>query len=102
MSKVRLNLSDLSISEKIAKAQQVVTALTANPNFPAPTPALANITSAANDLKTAADDVQATRQLGKEKTAIQNQKEAALDQLLAQAGSYVAAIAGTDEQLILS
>jgi hypothetical protein len=102
MSKVRLNLSDLSIPEKIAKAQQVVTALTANPNFPVPTPALANITSAANDLKTAADDVQATRQLGKEKTAIQNQKEAVLDQLLAQSGSYVAAIAGIDEQLILS
>jgi len=102
MSKVRLSLGDLTIPEKIAKAQQIVNALTGNANFPSPTPALANITSAANELKSAADDVLAIRQLGKEKTAIQNQKEDVLDQLLAQEGSYVAAIAGNDEQLILS
>jgi hypothetical protein len=102
MAKIRLNLGSLTISEKIAKAQQIVNALTGNANFPTPSPALANVTSAANDLKTASDEVLAVRQTGKEKTAIQNQKEDALDQLLTQCAAYVESVAGTNEQLILS
>jgi hypothetical protein len=102
MAKIRLNLGSLTIAEKIAKALQIVTSMTGNARFATPSPALPTITTAANELKTAADDVQAVRQLGKEKTAVQNQKEDTLDKLLTQLSGYVESVAGDDEQLILS
>jgi hypothetical protein len=102
MAKIRLNLNSLSISEKIAKALQIVTRMTGNATFATPSPALPTITTAANELKTASDDVQEVRQLAKEKTSIQNQKEDVLDQLLTQLAGYVESVAGDDEQLILS
>lgn len=103
MAKTRLNLSSLTIPEKIAKAEQIVTGMTTNlARFHTPSPTLAAITAAANDLKTASDEVLAVRQLAKEKTVVQNQKEDALDQLLTQCAGYVESVAGNDEQLILS
>ena len=102
MAKIRLNLAGLSIPEKLAKARQNVTALTGNTNFPTPSPALANITTAANELEAAGAEVQAARQTAKEKTSILNQKEDALDQLLTQLAAYVESVAGSNEQLILS
>ena len=102
MPRIRLNLSKLSITEKIAKARQIVTALTGNASFPTPSPPLASITTAANELKTANDEVLASRQTAKEKTAIQNQKEDALNQLLTQCAAYVESVGGNNEQLILS
>ena len=100
--RIRLNLDHLSVSEKVAKAQQIINALTANPGFASPSPPLTQITSAMNELKTAADDLQAAIQARKEKTMNQNDKEDALDQLLTQAAAYVESIAGANEQLILS
>jgi hypothetical protein len=102
MPRIRLNLHKLSITEKIAKAEQIVAAMTGNPSFPTPSPTLASITTAANELKTANADVLASRQTAKEKTAIQNQKEDALDQLLTQSAAYVESVGGNNEQLILS
>jgi fibronectin type III domain protein len=102
MAKIRLNLDKLSVPEKIAKAHQIVAALTGNADFPTPSPPLATITSAANELKTADDDVLAARQSGKEKTVIRNQKVDVIDQLLTQCAGYVESVAGTNERLILS
>ncbi len=102
MAKIRLNLRSLTIPQKVAKAQQIVTSLTGNVSFPTPSPALANITSAANELKTAADDVQAVTQTRKEKVSIQNSREDTLDQLLTQLAGYVESVAGNNEQMILS
>ncbi|HMH42776.1 MAG TPA: fibronectin type III domain-containing protein [Pyrinomonadaceae bacterium] len=102
MSKIRLNLSKLTIPQKLAKAQQIITALTGNAGFPTPSPTLSNITSAMNELKTAADEVQAVTQTRKEKTSIQSQKKDNLDQLLTQSAAYVESVAGDNEQLILS
>jgi len=102
MSKIRLNLAGLSIPEKLAKARQNVTSLTGNTDFPTPSPALANVTTAANELEAASRDAQAARQTAKEKTSIQNQKEDVLDQLLTQLAAYVESVAGSNEQLILS
>lgn len=102
MAKIRLNLASLTVPQKLAKTQQIVTSLTGNPSFPTPSPTLANITSAMNELKTAADETQAATQTRKEKTSIQAQKEDALDQLLTQAAAYVESVAGSNEQMILS
>lgn len=102
MPRIRLNLHRLTIREKIAKAHQIVAALTGNADFPTPSPPLASITGAANEATTADDDVLAIRQAGKEKTAIRNQKEDTLDQFLTQIAGYVESVAGTNERLILS
>ena len=102
MAKIKLNLSTLSIPQKLGKAQQIVAALTGNASFATPSPGLANITTATNGLSAAYADAQAARQAAKEKTSAQNQKEDALDQLLTQLAAYVESVAGNNEQLILS
>jgi Fibronectin type III domain len=101
MSRIKLNLSNLSVAQKIAKAKQIVTALTGNPTFPTPSPSLASITAAATALTTADTEVQAARQTAKEKTNARNQKEDALDTLLNQIAAYVESVGG-DDQTILS
>ena len=102
MAKVKLNLSTLSIPQKIAKAQQIVNSLTGNASFAMPSPSLANIITATNDLSTAYWEAQAARQGAKEKISAQNRKEDALDQLLTQLAAYIESVAGNNEQLILS
>jgi len=83
MAKIKLNLSTLSIPEKLGKAQQIVAALTGNVSFPTPSPSLANITTATSDLRTAYSDAKRPAKC-QEKTVAQNQKEDALDRLLTQ------------------
>jgi len=102
MARIRLNLSSLTVSEKVAKAEQIVTAMTGNASFTTPSPTLTTITTAVTDLDTAAAETQAARQTAKEKTSIQSQKEDALDRLLTQLAGYVESVAGSNEQMILS
>jgi len=102
MAKIRLNLGSLTVAEKITKAQQIVTGMTGNPNFPTPSPPLTSITTAVTELSGADNDAQAARQAAKEKTSIKTQKEDALDRLLTQVAGYVESIAGDNEQMILS
>jgi hypothetical protein len=102
MPKIKLNLSKLTVPEKLAKAEQIVLKMTGNANFPTPSPSLVSITTAANELKTAFAEAQAARQTQKEKTAAQNAKEELLDQLLTQEAAFVESVAGNDEQIILS
>jgi len=102
MSKIKLNLSNLTIPQKIAKARQIVAALTGNTGFPTPSPALAAITGAANDVENAFGESQTARQTAKEKTNVQNQKEDVLNGMLTQAAAYVESVAGGNEQMILS
>lgn len=53
MSKIKLNLRNLPVQEKIAKARTIITSLTGNANFPTPTPTptLAIVTSATDGLE---------------------------------------------------
>ena len=102
MAKIRLNFSRLPVPQKVAKAQQIVAALTGNSNFPTPSPTLANITTAATELASAEAESQTARQTGKEKTTVRNQKEDSIDQLMTQLAAYVESVAGDNEQLILS
>src|SRR4051812_1865405 len=102
MSKIRLNLSRLSIPEKIALAQQIVTALTGNANFTTPHPSLASITTASNDLNVAYTAAQAARSDAKNKTTIQHQMEEEFDGALSQMANYVESISGDDETMITS
>lgn len=102
MPRVKLNLKGLSALEKIAKARQIVTALTGNASFPTPTPPLTKVTAAADALETAYADTQTARQIAQTKTSIQHDKEDELETLLRQLASYIDSASGDDESAILS
>lgn len=102
MAKVKLNLRSLSTAEKVAKARQIVAALTGNPDFPNPQPPLASLTAAADETETAFADVQTARQSTLTVTSIWHDKEDTLDGRLRQAAAFVEAVAGDDETKILS
>jgi Fibronectin type III domain len=102
MPRIKLNLSKLSILEKLDLAKQISKSLTGNASFPAPTPPIATLDTAASNLQTAHDGVVAARQEAKNKTAIQNQMEDELDDLLTRMGGYVSSVSGDDEALITS
>jgi len=102
VAKVKLNFRRLSVPEKIAKARQIVTAITGNSSFANPTPPLATITGAVNDLNAAYTTTQASKQAVKTAVADQSAKEDSLDQLISQCASYVESVAGTDETLVNS
>jgi hypothetical protein len=102
MARIKLNLRNLSIPEKLARAQQIVTALTGNSNFTSPHPPLAQVTAIIEDLEAASHAAQAARQEAKARTAAQNAKDEALDQTLTQLVAYVESVAGSNEELIMS
>ena len=102
MAKAKLNFRRLSVPEKIAKAKQIVTALTGNADFPNPVPPLATLTTAANSLETTYNTAQANKQTWKASLPDQATAEDALDKLISQCQSYVESVAGTDEGKISS
>ena len=102
MARIRLNLRSLSVTEKIAKGRQIVTALTNNPSFPSPHPPLANVTTAADELEKAYALVQSAKSEVSTRVVTQDNAEGILDQLLTQLSAYVESIAGKDDTLITS
>jgi len=102
MPKVKLNFDRLTIPEKVARAQQIVAALTGNSNFTTPQPTLAAVTTAIGELETAANAAQAARREARHLTGVQTVKENKLQQLVTQLGGYVESVAGGDEAMIMS
>ncbi|MFL6334049.1 MAG: fibronectin type III domain-containing protein [Pyrinomonadaceae bacterium] len=102
MPKVKLNFHTLTIPEKIARAQQIIAALTGNANFPAPHPPLSEVTAAINELETASNAAQAARREARHRTAEQGASENSLHQLVTQLVAHVESVAGADEAKIMS
>jgi hypothetical protein len=102
MAKVKLNFRRLSVAENIAKARQIVTALTGNAKFPNPNSPLETITDGANALEAAQATTQSRKQAVKTAVADQTVKEDSLDQLMSQCAGYVESVAGNNETLITS
>lgn len=102
MAKVKLSLFLLSVTEKIQVARNIVTAMTGNAAFVTPDPALADITTGADNLENAYNDAQVARQDSKEKTTVMHDKEKDLDALLTGAGLYVENTSDGDEATIES
>jgi fibronectin type III domain protein len=102
MAQIKLNLSRLSVRDKITLIRGCVTSMTGNPHFTTPQPPLTTITTAADDLEQAENDAQAARQDGKTKTTIRNGKEDNLDRLMSQLVGYVTMVSGGDEAIIQS
>ena len=102
MSRIKLNFRQLSIPDKIAKARQIITALTGNPSFATPTPPLATVTTAIDDLESSHADAQTAKQVAKTKTSAQNEREDTADKLMSQLAAYVESVGGENEELIRS
>ncbi|HMG74321.1 MAG TPA: fibronectin type III domain-containing protein [Pyrinomonadaceae bacterium] len=102
MAKVKLNFRRLSVPEKVAKARQIVTALTGNASFPNPIPPLETLTASLNALEGAYRTTRSRRQAVKTAVDDQTMREDALIHLMSQCASYVESIAGNDRSLITS
>ena len=91
--KIALNLALQSVTVKIAKGRHYVTSMTGNAYFTTPNPTLASVTTAVNNLETAADNADGG---GEEETAIMHEKETIVDKQLTKLGGYVEGIANDD------
>jgi Fibronectin type III domain len=102
MGRVRLNLKSLTVTDKIAKARQIITAMTDHTSFPNPSPALTDVKTAVDELEKSFALVQAARSEVATRVSTQETAEAKLDEVLTQLASYVESIAGKNESLITS
>lgn len=102
MARIRLNLKNLSVNDKIAKGRQIVSAMTNNPSFPSPNPPLAEVTADLDELTQAFALVQAAKSEITTRVVSQENAEAKVDQALTKLANYVESIAGRDDTLITS
>ena len=100
MPRIRLNLKSLTVTEKIAKGRQIVTAMTNNASFPTPTPPLTEVTTALDELSQAFALVQAAKSEVTTRVVTQDNAGTKVDQVLTQLASYVESVAGRDDTLI--
>lgn len=97
---VKLGLDGLSPMDVVERGRGHVTALTGNATYATPTPPLADISKACDDLETAEIDV--TQNGGRQDTLIRNQRLRELKELIKQLAGYVQAVSGGDPELIAS
>ena len=102
MPRIRLNLKSLTVTEKIAKGRQIVTAMTNNASFPTPTPPLTEVTMALDELSQAFALVQAAKSEVTTRVVTQDNAGTKVDQVLTQLASYVESVAGRNDTLITS
>ena len=102
MARVRLNLRNLSVTEKVAKGRHILTALNNNTNFPNPHPPLPEVTTIVDDLQKAFESVQAAKSEIATRVATQDNAETKFDQAFTQLAGYVESVAGRDDTLITS
>lgn len=102
MARIRLNLRRLSVTDKIAKGRQIVTAMTNNASFPSPNPPLTDITSLLDELAQAYALVQAAKSEITTRVVNQDNTSGRLDQALTQLAGYVESVAGRNDALITS
>ena len=89
MPKIKLGLFHMPIPDKIALAARIVTAMTGNPNFTTPVPALADITAKKTALLTAYNDALSKRAQAKAATDLMADNEKELDRSLMLESLYV-------------
>ncbi len=102
MNLIKLGLSGMSVPDKIQFGRQIVQAMTGNPNFPTPTPALPTVTGGSDSLETAFNDAQNARQIAKSKTSIQDDQASSLDWIITQLANYVESASDGDKAKIES
>lgn len=102
MARIKLNLKNLTVTQKVAKGRQIVAAMTNNNNFPTPSPPLTDVTTALEDLEKAFALVQSAKSEVATRVVVQENAATKVDQILTQLGGYVESVAGKDDTLITS
>src|SRR5690348_11820223 len=102
MPRIKLNIRNLSVPDKVARGRQIVTAMTNNANFSTPHPPLSDVSASLATLEQAHTLLQSAKAEVKAKTTAQIDAENKVDRILAQLGAYVESIAGTDQKIITS
>lgn len=102
MARIRLNLKKLSVTDKIAKGRQIVTAMSSNGSFPNPNPPLTEVTAALDELSQAFALVQSAKSEVSTRVVTQDNAVAKVDQALTKLAAYVESVAGKDDTLITS
>lgn len=102
MSKVKLNIRGLGVTELVAKARHIAVSLTGNPKFTNSQAIVTQINAAADAAETGHADAQTARQISLTKTNIARDLAEALEGVLRQAAGYIESVAGDDESTILS
>ncbi len=102
MQDVKLNLKDLTVSEKVELALSIVTDMTGNAAFPTPVPALAVVTAAADALSDKVQAARSARLAAATATSEQDDAATALDGILSQLASYVQTTANGNKDIIRS
>ena len=102
MARIRLNLKNLTIPEKIAKGRQIVTAMTNNTSFANPTPALPDVTAHLDQLEKAFGSVQGAKSEVSTRVVMQDNAATEVDHILTQLAGYVESVAGRDDTIITS
>ncbi len=99
MSRVKIGFSKLTVPEQVERSRLIITAMTGNVNYTTPSPALAVMSTATDDLETAYNE---SRGRDKDKTAIMRLRREELLFLINQLASYVQLTSDGDEEKILS
>jgi len=102
MARIRLNVRKLSVTDKIAKGRQIVTAMTNNTNFPSPNPPLTEVTALLDELAQDFALLQSARSEVTTRVVKQEKTSERLDQALTQLAGYVESVAGRNDALITS
>ena len=102
MARIRLNLKNLSVTDKLAKGRHIVTAMTNNASFPSPNPPLTQVAATLDELTQAFALVQSAKSEISTRVVAQDNAEARVDQALTQLAAYVESVAGKDDTLITS
>lgn len=100
MARIRLNLKKLTVTEKIAKGRQIVTAMTNNARFPNPNPPLTEVSAALDELAQSFALVQTAKSEVATRVVTQENAQAAVDQVLTKLAGYVESVAGKDDTVI--
>lgn len=102
MPRIKLNIRSLSVTDKVARGRQIVTAMTNNTHFANPHPSLSDVTASLATLEQAHTSLQAAKTDVKAKSTAQDDAEVKVNRILAQLAAYVESIAGNDETIITS
>lgn len=97
-NRVALNMSKLSVPQKIQKARLIVESIASNPNvFTNPAPSLITMTNAIDDLELAVDEA---KDGAKTKVLIMRDKERDLMRVMNAAAAYVEFVAQGDSEIV--
>jgi hypothetical protein len=102
MPRIKLNIRNLSVPDKVARGRQIVSAMTNNANFSNPHPALSDVTASLSTLDQTHTSLQTAKANVKAQATALTDAEAKADRILAQLAAYVESIAGSNETIITS